>query len=84
MRRVVIDMQNALFAEKVGGENCCPVNHALIQLGSNAERCRREEALGHLGDNSKFQYAPDPNDINAFNVTGFAFGSTTRSTATGS
>lgn len=67
--------QNALFAEKVGGENCCPVNHALIQLGSNAERCRREEALGHLGDNSKFQYAPDPNDINAFNVTGFAFGS---------
>lgn len=67
--------QNALFAEKVGGENCCPVNHALIQLGTNAERCRREEALGHLGDNSKFQYAPDPNDINAFNVTGFAFGS---------
>ncbi len=67
--------QNELFAAKVGGENCCPVNHALIQIGTNAERCRREEALGHLGDNSKFQYAPDPDDINAFNVTGFAFGS---------
>lgn len=50
---------------------CC-VGHCLTQEGW-AERCRYQEALGILGDNSKYGEV-EPGNINAFNMHGYAFG----------
>lgn len=68
-------VQHDLFEEHFGQTAVGPVNHCVIQIGSSAERCRRQKQLGALGDNNKIQSAFDPDDINAFNVTGFRFGS---------
>lgn len=68
-------VQSDMFERHFGFKSVCPVNHCLVQVGSAAERYRMEAECGCLGDNSRFQIAPDPTDINAFNLTGFATGS---------
>jgi|GEM_PF-1900093 hypothetical protein len=60
------------YVEVFGEKPICEVGHCLTQEGW-AERCRYQEALGVLGDNGKSGEI-DPNDINAFNMHGYAFG----------
>lgn len=69
--RAQIDLYNKL----VPTPNIGPVNHCLAQIGSAANRFRVELEQGALGDNSRFQAEKDPDDINAFNLCGFACGS---------
>ena len=55
------------------GDPCVSsVGHCLVHVGW-AERSRYQEALGILGDGSRFG-EKDPEDLNAFNLYGFAFG----------
>lgn len=67
--------QHDLYLAAFGQPAISPVNHCLVQTGSSAERCRLAKEQGALGDNNKFQNQCDHNDINAFNLIGYAFGS---------
>ena len=69
--RMQMDMYERIFGETSGG----PVNHCLVQEGTAAERYRMQVECGAKSDNNRFQNQLDPADINAFNLTGFAFGS---------
>lgn len=60
------------YVESFGDIPVCNVGHCLIHMGW-AERCRYQEALGVLGDNGKLGEI-DPDNINAFNLHGFGFG----------
>ena len=67
--------QIALFNKVFGEPPVTNVNHCFVQDGPIAERLTWLEENHVLGDNGYYgEVAPDPTDINAFNVTGFAFG----------
>lgn len=68
-------IQNEMYERAFGEPSEGPVNHCLIQIGSAAERYRIQAECGDLGDNNRLQAPTDPSNINAFNLTGFAFGS---------
>lgn len=68
-------VQTEAFTKALGVRNICPVNHCLVQRGSSADQYRMQADCGALGDNNLFQFRPDPEDINAFNLSGFGFGS---------
>jgi len=64
--------QYKAYLRHVGDTCLSSVGHCLTHIGW-AERCRYQEALGILGDNARCgEY--DPEDLNAFNLYGFAFG----------
>ena len=65
--------QVELFRKIFGELPKTNVNHCLIQDGSTAERLSWLESHGIGGDNDKMGEI-DTNDINAFNLTGYAFG----------
>lgn len=62
------------FRAAFGCEPVTNVNHCLIQDGSTAERVRRLAACGIIADNGHLGEI-DTSDINAFNLSGFGFGS---------
>ena len=64
--------QGEMFFREFGEIPVCNVGHCLASYGW-AERCRDQAELGVLGDNSRLGEV-DLNDINAFNMHGFAFG----------
>ncbi|MDD4774123.1 MAG: hypothetical protein PHZ09_11085 [Eubacteriales bacterium] len=64
--------QLKLFADAFGVMPVSNVGHCLTQHGW-AERCRYQADLGIMGDNSKLGEI-NPDDINAFGLYGFAFG----------
>ena len=66
-------IQAAMFERAFGQPSVTTVNHCLVQHGSCAQRLRYEENIGILGDNNKMGET-DPDDVNAFNMCGFAFG----------
>jgi len=68
-------IQTEAFTKALGVRSICPVNHCLVQRGSSADQYRIQAACGALGDNNLFQTKPDPENINAFNLSGFGFGS---------
>lgn len=80
------EVQNAqaeLFVSIFVTEPVTNVNHCLIRDGSTAERLEWLEALGIIGDNDMLGEV-DPDDVNAFNVTGYGFGTSfPRYTCTG-
>ncbi len=63
-----------LAYEKEFGKSGGPVNHCLIQTGTAPERYMMQIECGAKYDNNRFQNKVDPDDINAFNLTGFGFG----------
>ena len=65
------EMYKKAFGETGGG----PVNHCLICEGEAGERYCIQRECGVISDNNRFQTKPDENDINAFNLCGYAFGS---------
>lgn len=65
--------QCRLFEEQLGYTTVSNTNHCFIQEGTNTERLGWLEACGVLGDNCKIG-AADPQDINAFNLRDYAFG----------
>ena len=68
--------QIALFTRIFGEPPKTNVNHCFVQDGTTAERLSWLEACQVYGDNGHYgEVAQDPKDINAFNVAGFAFGS---------
>lgn len=64
--------QLKLFTDTFGLLPVCNVGHCLTHHGW-AERCRYQANLGIKGDNSRLGEV-NPNDINAFGMYGFAFG----------
>ena len=66
-------LQADMFERAFGRKAVSAVNHCLIQQGSCAERLRFQEKQGILGDNNKMGEI-DESDINAFNLSGYAFG----------
>ena len=68
-------IQNEMYERAFGMPTDANVNHCLVQCGPARERYRLSHEAGSLSDNNRFQTQPDPNDINAFNVTGFSTGS---------
>jgi hypothetical protein len=64
--------QLKLFTDTFGLLPVSNVGHCLTHHGW-AERCRYQAALGIKGDNSRLGEV-DPNDINAYGMYGFAFG----------
>ncbi|MBQ3179224.1 MAG: hypothetical protein IJB52_15515 [Clostridia bacterium] len=70
------ETQNAqaeLYIKVFGTEPVTNVNHCLIRDSSTAKRLEWLEALGIIGDNDMLGEV-DPHDVNAFNVTGYGFG----------
>ncbi|MBQ8752073.1 MAG: hypothetical protein IJZ13_03105, partial [Clostridia bacterium] len=67
-------MQMALYEKALGDVSGGPVNHCVIQVGTAAERYRMQVECGAKSDNNRIQNKTNPEDINAFNLTGFAFG----------
>ena len=67
-------LQSDMYEQAFGEVSIGPVNHCLIQVGTAGERYRIEAACGALGDNNRLQAQMDPQDINAFNLSGFASG----------
>ena len=61
------------FCRRFGRKSLTVTNHCFIQDGETAERLRWVSACGLLADNSKLGEI-DSNDINAYNLSGFAFG----------
>lgn len=66
--------QVGLFEKQFGKHPETNVNHCLVQGGTSAERLRWLEACGLLADNSKLGIF-NPENINAFDLCGFGFGS---------
>lgn len=66
--------QAEIFEKCLGYKTITNVNHCLVQGGTAQERMRYLSACGVLADNGKFAEI-DLNDINAFCLRGFAFGS---------
>ena len=67
--------QVALFEKVFGEPPLTNVNHCFVQDGPTAERLSWLEENHILGDNGYFgEVSPDPTDINAFNIAGYAFG----------
>ena len=66
--------QAGMYERAFGNKPVCPVNHCLIQAGEAADRYRYQSACKAISDNNRFQTKPDKNNINAFNLTGFASG----------
>jgi hypothetical protein len=64
--------QQEIFFREFGEISICNVGHCVASYGW-AERCRDQAELGVMGDNSRMGEI-DANDINAFNMQGFAFG----------
>jgi hypothetical protein len=64
--------QLKLFTDTFGLLPVCNVGHCLTHHGW-AERCRYQADLGIKGDNSRLGEV-NPDDINAFGLYGFAFG----------
>lgn len=67
-------LQKALYEQTFGESGGGPVNHCVIQNGTAPERYRMEAECGARSENNRLQHKTDPNDINAFNLTGFGFG----------
>ena len=66
-------MQAEMFERTFGRKTYTAVNHCLIQKGSCADRLRYEQQLGIRGNNDKIGEV-DESDVNAFNMWGYAFG----------
>ncbi len=62
-----------IYVEELGRAPVTNVNHCLIQGGPSAERLRWLAQCGIVADNGKF-CERDLSDINAFDLTGFGFG----------
>ncbi|MBO4421949.1 MAG: hypothetical protein J5879_00805, partial [Clostridia bacterium] len=67
-------LQRDMYVRAFCEEPFSPVNHCLIQVGSAADRYRMQVKCGCKSDNNRFEAKPDPSDINAFNLSGFACG----------
>lgn len=67
--------QAELYHKIFGEEPITNVNHCLIRDGSTAEVLGWLEGLGIIADNGK-EGEVDPDDVNAFNLCGYAFGTT--------
>ena len=66
-------VQAALFEKSFGFRTRTNTNHCFIQGATAAERMRWLESAGIVADNGKLGEI-DPSDINAFNLSGYAFG----------
>ncbi len=62
-----------LFERYFGFRTLTGTNHCFIQGGSTAERLRWLGECGVIADNGK-DGEVDPENVNAFNITGFSFG----------
>lgn len=68
-------IQSDMYFKAFGEHSKSPVNHCLVQHGTAADRFRMQMKFGAISDNNRMQNKLDPNDVNAFNLTGFNFGS---------